>query len=146
MVKVPIPPLERPPIPTRISADLPKRAGREALNVNRGIHRPSYRRPQDPEDAERGIIGGGHAWRPRNHDKEAERQASRSDDEETQIGETWDNAQTKPESAGEEDPKYDFPATYTTRKTGDDGKDLILLSFVEGDPEDPQNWSRRRKW
>lgn len=45
-----------------------------------------------------------------------------------------------------EDEKYDFPATYTTRRTGDDGKELILLSFVEGDPEDPHNWSRRRKW
>lgn len=145
MVNVPVPPLECPPLPTKASADLPKRAGREALNVNRGIHRPSYRRPQDPDDAERGIIGGGCAWRPRRHDK-AEKRASRSDDEETQIGEPLSTPETKPEGTGEADTIYDFPATYTTRKTGDDGKELILLSFVEDDPEDPQNWSKRRKW
>lgn len=123
-------------------------AGKEARNIGiqakQGAHKPSYNRKGDPEEAERGIIGGGSGWRAR---KSSERRgdAAGSDrsgslsDAETAVG------SDRGEHHGHEE-DFDFPSTYTTKKQDKEGNEVIVLNCKEGDPEDPHNWSKGYKW
>ncbi|KAB8346156.1 hypothetical protein FH972_023202 [Carpinus fangiana] len=43
-----------------------------------------------------------------------------------------------------EEVDFDLPLTYT-KNYSEDGKDYIVLSFAPGDPENPHNWSPKRK-
>ena len=117
-------------------AQAPALANRRAKSFAKAMHRPSYIRPMDPEDVEKGIIGGGKGWRVRGA-KEGYRD---DDDEETRIGSEQSSSNEK-----QTDP-YDFPATYTKKSTDKEGNEVILLKFVEGDREDPLNWSKAYKW
>jgi hypothetical protein len=124
------------------AAQAPKMAGRAPTLANkrmqsfaRAMHRPSYRKP-DPEDYEKGIIGGGKGWRVR-----SDKMGRHSDEEATVIG-----SETGTDKETSQNDEFDFPATYTRKKTDDEGKEWILLRFVEGDKEDPKNWSRAYKW
>ena len=125
-----------PKVAGRQAAHAPTLANKRAKSFARAMHRPSYIKSTDPEDVEKGIIGGGKGWRVRS---EKDGKPS-SDDEETRIGSEQSSRDEK-----QSDP-FDFPATYTKKSTDKEGNEVILLKFVEGDREDPLNWSRAYKW
>lgn len=124
-----------PKVAGRQAAQAPTLANKRARSFARAVHRPSYVRNTDPEDCEKGIIGGGKGWRVR-----SAQEGKSSEDEETRIGSEQSSRNEK-----ESDP-YDFPATYTKKSKDKEGNEVILLKFVEGDREDPLNWSRAYKW
>ncbi|KAG7530192.1 hypothetical protein FFLO_05185 [Filobasidium floriforme] len=124
-----------PKVAGRQAAQAPTLANKRARSFARAVHRPSYVRTTDPEDCEKGIIGGGKGWRVR-----SAQEGKASEDEETRIGSEQSSRNEK-----ESDP-YDFPATYTKKSKDKEGNEVILLKFVEGDREDPLNWSRAYKW
>lgn len=130
-----------PKVTARQAAVAPTLANKRAKSFARAMHRPSYIKPTDPEDVEKGIIGGGKGWRVRSPDD-----ASRSNfDEETGMGSSSERS-SRDEKHGENNDPYDFPATYTKKSKDKEGNEVILLKFVEGDREDPLNWSRAYKW
>jgi hypothetical protein len=124
-----------PKVAGRQAAQAPTLANKRARSFARAVHRPSYVKTTDPEDCEKGIIGGGKGWRVRSANE-----GKASEDEETRIGSEQSSRNEK-----ESDP-YDFPATYTKKSKDKEGNEVILLKFVEGDREDPLNWSRAYKW
>lgn len=119
----------------------PRLANQRARSFAKAMHRPSYARPTDPEQVEKGMIGAGKPWRVRN-DKEM-LETARGDDEETVTGSDGGSGSG---NGKEMDERFNFPLTLTKKKTDDDGKEFIVLGYAEGDKEDPQNWSRAYKW
>jgi hypothetical protein len=70
-----------PKVAGRQAAQAPTLANKRARSFARAVHRPSYVRNTDPEDCEKGIIGGGKGWRVRSANE-----GKASEDEETRIG------------------------------------------------------------